>query len=169
MTLVGDLDPFLELVARIDGDDGLTAFVTVSGRVSEIDVEFTSQPQLPQDEVLARILFKRSIGELSPLQIARLAVAAAELAGGGSGNSLVGSLRDRAGLADLDIVTDANGNVAVQAGRYIQDNIYLGVQAGADGNTRVTVDLDITNDIKAKASTGIDGESSVGVFYEGDY
>ena len=169
VTLVGDLDPYLRLVARIDGDDGLTAFVIVSGRASEIDVEFTSQPQLPQDEVLARILFKRSIGELSPLQIARLAVAAAELAGGGSGNSLVGSLRDRAGLADLDIVTDANGNVAVQAGRYIQDNIYLGVQAGADGNTRVTVNLDITNDIKAKASTGIDGESSVGVFYEGDY
>ena len=79
------------------------------------------------------------------------------------------SLRDRAGLADLDIVTDESGNVAVQAGRYIQDNIYLGVQAGADGNTRVTVNLDITDDIKARASTGIDGESSVGVFYEGDY
>jgi translocation and assembly module TamB len=168
VTLVGDLDPFLNLVASINGD-GLTAFVTVSGRVSDIDVAFTSQPQLPQDEVLARILFKRSMGELSPLQIARLAAAAAELAGGGSGNSLVDSLRDRAGLADLDIVTDANGNVAVQAGRYIQDNIYLGVQAGADGNSRVTVNLDITDNLKAKASTGINGESSVGVFYEGDY
>ena len=72
---------------------------------------------------------------------------------------LAGRLAARpAGLADLDIVTDDNGNVAVQAGRYIQDNIYLGVQAGADGNTRVTVNLDITDDVKARASTGIDGE-----------
>lgn len=168
VTLVGDLDPYLNLIARVEGD-GLTAFVTVSGRASEIDVAFTSQPALPQDEVLARILFKRSMGELSPLQIARLAAAAAELAGGGSGNSLVGSLRERAGLADLDIVTDEGGNVAVRAGRYIQDNIYLGVQAGADGDTRVSVDLDITDDVKARASTGINGESSVGVFYETDY
>jgi translocation and assembly module TamB len=168
VTLVGDLDPFLNLNASVAGD-GLTAFVTVSGRISEIEVNFSSQPALPQDEVLARILFKRSVGELSPLQIARLAAAAAELAGGSSGNSLVDSLRERAGLADLDIVTDEGGNVAVQAGRYIQDNIYLGVQAGANGNTRVTVDLDITDDVKARASTGLNGESSVGVFYESDY
>jgi translocation and assembly module TamB len=67
------------------------------------------------------------------------------------------------------VVTDEQGNVALQAGRYIQDNIYLGVQAGADGTSRVTVDLDITSDIKARAATGMDGNSSVGVFYEADY
>src|SRR5690606_15141 len=99
---------------------------------------------------------------------ARLAGAAAELAGGGGGD-LVGSLRDAAGLADLDIVTDAKGNVAVQAGSYIQDNVYLGVQAGANGQSKVTVNLDITNDLKAKAALGADGNSSVGVFYEKDY
>jgi translocation and assembly module TamB len=167
VTLVGDLDPYLNLVAQTQGE-GLTVYVTVSGRASEIRVDFTSSPALPQDEVLARLLFNRSMGELSPMQIARLAGAAAELAGGG-GNSLVDSLRDKIGLDDLDVVTDEQGNVALQAGRYIQDNIYLGVQAGADGTSRVTVDLDITSDIKARAATGMDGNSSVGVFYEADY
>jgi translocation and assembly module TamB len=167
VTLMGDLDPFFNLVARTDGD-GITVFVTVSGRASEPQISFSSNPALPEDEVLSRLIFNRSMGELSPLQLAKLAGAAAELAGGG-GTSLTESLRGAAGLADLDIVTDERGNLAVQAGHYVQENIYLGVQAGADGESRVTVNLDLTDEIKAKASAGADGNSSVGVFYETDY
>lgn len=166
VSLVGDLDPFLDFTARTEGD-GITVFVNVTGRVSDLTVGFTSSPALPQDEVLARLLFKRSMGELTPIQLAKLAGAAAELAGGNS--SLVNSLRAKAGLDDLDIVTNEDGSLAVQAGAYLQDNIYLGVQAGADGNSRVTVNLDLTDDIKAKVSTGTDGDSSFGVFYESDY
>lgn len=167
VTLVGDLDPFLDFRARTEGD-GITVFVDVTGRVSDLDIGFSSNPTLPEDEVLARLLFKRSMGELTPLQLAKLAGAAAELAGGGS-TSLVDSLRSKAGLADLDVVTGEDGNLAVQAGTYLQDNIYLGVQAGADGNSRVTVNLDITDDIRARASTGTDGDTSLGVFFEKDY
>ncbi|HEV7346177.1 MAG TPA: translocation/assembly module TamB domain-containing protein [Devosia sp.] len=166
VTLVGDLDPFLNLVASTEGE-GITVFVTVSGRVSELDVAFTSNPMLPQDEVLSRLIFNRSMGELSPLQLVKLAGAAAELVGGGNG--LVDSLRGAAGLADLDIVTDDAGNVAVQAGTYIQDNVYVGVQAGAGGQSKVTINLDVTDDLKITGSAGQDGNSSVGVFYEKDY
>jgi translocation and assembly module TamB len=167
VTLVGDLDPFLNLVARTEGE-GITVFVTVSGRASDIDVSFTSSPMLPQDEVLSRLIFKKSMGELSPLQLAKLAGAAAELVGGG-GNGLVDSLRGAAGLDDLDIVTDDQGNVAVQAGTYIQDNVYLGVQAGAGGQSKVTINLDVTQDLKVTGAAGQDGNSSLGVFYERDY
>jgi len=168
VTLVGDLDPELNLVARTEGD-GITVFVTVSGRVSDINVSFTSSPALPQDEVLSRLIFKRSMGELSPLQLAKLAGAAAELVGGSSNGSLLDSLRGAAGLDDLDVVTDDQGNVAVQAGTYIQDNVYLGVQAGANGQSKVTINLDVTDDLKVQGAAGQDGNSSLGVFYESDY
>ena len=167
VTLVGDLDPQLNFVARTQGE-GITVFVTVSGRASDIDVSFTSSPMLPQDEVLSRLIFKRSMGELSPLQLAKLAAAAGELMGGGGGG-LVDSLRGAAGLADLDVVTDEKGNVAVQAGTYIQDNIYLGVQAGAGGQSKVTINLDLTDDLKVTGAAGQDGNSSLGIFYEKDY
>ena len=167
VTLVGDLDPFLNLVARTEGE-GITVFVTVSGRASDIQVSFTSTPMLPQDEVLSRLIFNKSMGELSPLQLVKLAGAAAELMGGG-GNGLVDSLRGAAGLDDLDIVTDDKGNVAVQAGTYIQDNVYLGVQAGAGGQSKVTINLDVTDDLKVTGAAGQDGNSSLGVFYERDY
>ncbi|WP_108459768.1 translocation/assembly module TamB domain-containing protein [Devosia naphthalenivorans] len=167
VTLVGDLDPQLNLVASVEGDD-ITVFVTVSGRASDIEVSFSSAPMLPQDEVLSRLIFGRSMGELSPLQLAKLAAAAGELVGGGGGG-LVDSLRGAAGLDDLDIVTDDQGNVAVQAGTYIQDNVYLGVQAGAGGQSRVTINLDVTKDLKVTGAAGQNGDSSLGVFYERDY
>jgi translocation and assembly module TamB len=167
VTLVGDLDPFINFVARSGGND-ITVFITVSGRVSDPSITFSSQPQLPEDEVLARLIFNRGIGELSPLQIAQLAAAAAELAGGGN-TSLLGSLRGATGLDDLDIVTDSEGNAAVRAGRYIQDNIYLGVEAGAQGSTRGTINLDITEELRARGAVGTDGDSSLGIFFERDY
>lgn len=167
VTLIGDLDPYLDFVARSQGRD-IVVFITVRGRVSDLDITFSSQPELPEDEVLARLIFNRSISELSPLQLARLAAAAAELAGG-SDTSLLGQLRGAVGLDDLDIVTDQEGNAAVRAGRYIQENIYLGVEAGAQGTTRGTINLDITEDLKARGALGSDGNSSLGIFYEKDY
>jgi translocation and assembly module TamB len=167
VTLVGDLDPFLNFVARSQSSD-ITVFITVSGRVSDLDISFSSQPELPEDEVLARLIFNRGIGELSALQIAQLAAAAAELAGGGN-SSLLGSLREATGLDDLDVVTDSEGNAAVRAGRYIQENVYLGVEAGAQGTTRGTINLDITEELRARGSVGTDGDTSIGVFFERDY
>ena len=79
------------------------------------------------------------------------------------------SLRGAIGLDDLDIVTDAQGNVAVQAGTYLSDNVYLGVTAGGNGQSKVTINLDVTNDLKITGAAGQDGNSSLGVFYERDY
>lgn len=168
VTLVGDLDPQLNFVASTESND-TTIYVTVSGRVSALDIGFSSNPTLPEDEVLARLIFKRSMGELTPLQIAQLAAAAAELVGGTSGGGLVDSLRGAAGLADLDVVTDSSGNVGVQAGTYLQENIYLGVTAGANGQSKVTINLDLTDDLTVKGTAGQDGNSSLGVFFERDY
>ncbi len=167
VTLIGDMNPQLYFVARSDGGD-IIVLVTVQGTVDNPDIKFSSEPELPQDEVLARLIFKRSISELSPFQIAQLAAAAAELAGGKNAN-LLGALRQGVGLDDLDVVTDSKGNAAVRAGSYIRDNIYLGVEASGSNGTKGTINLDITRDLKAKGSVGTNGDSGLGVFYEKDY
>ncbi len=167
VTLIGDMNPQLYFVARTDGGD-ITVLVTVQGTVDNPDIKFSSEPELPQDEVLARLIFKRSISELSAFQIAQLAAAAAELAGGKNAN-LLGALRQGVGLDDLDVVTDSKGNAAVRAGSYIRDNIYLGVEASGVDGTKGTINLDITRNLKAKGSVGSNGDSGMGVFYEKDY
>ncbi len=167
VTLVGDLDPFVNFVAKSEAD-GATVIITVTGRASDPSIVFSSEPELPQDEVLSRLIFGRSITELSALQVAKLAASAAQLAGG-SNSSLLDSFRQSTGLDELDVVTDSGGNAAVRAGRYLNDNVYLGVEAGAAGSTKGTINIDITDSLKATGSTGSDGNSSIGIFFEKDY
>ncbi|CAN5651935.1 hypothetical protein BH23PSE1_BH23PSE1_00520 [soil metagenome] len=167
LQLIGNLDPEILFIASTQSN-GTTAFVTVTGRVSSPDIVFSSVPELPQDEVLARILFNRSADQLSAFQLAQLAVAAAELAGAG-GNGLLAQLRGATGLDDLDIITEDDGTTALRAGRYIEDNIYLDVQTNTEGEARATINLDITGRVTARGSVGTGGDSTIGIFYQRDY
>ena len=64
--------------------------------------------------------------------------------------------------------TSSDGETAVKAGKYINDNVYVGVQAGRNSQ-EATINLDITNDIKAKGAVDSEGASSIGIFLEKDY
>jgi translocation and assembly module TamB len=163
--LAGDLDPIIDFVAStISGDT--QSFITLSGPSSDIDVSFSSIPELPQDEVLANIIFGRNLSDLSPLQIARLANVATELTGGSS-PSLIDDLRKSTALDDIDLVEDKNGNAAIKAGKYINENVYLGVQASQE--TEATINLDITDSLTARGSVNSNNESTLGIFFEKDY
>jgi translocation and assembly module TamB len=168
LALVGDLDPVLDFTASTRAN-GITVTAQISGVASDPKIALTSVPELPQDEVLAQLLFGRSVSDLSPLQLASLAVAVAELAGAGGGPGLLDTLRKSTGLDDLEVVTDEKGNAAVQAGRYVSENVYLGVRAGANGETNVSVNLDLADGLKARAEVGPESGSTIGVFYETEY
>ncbi|WP_208540766.1 translocation/assembly module TamB domain-containing protein [Bartonella capreoli] len=163
----GNLNPTVYFVTNSNNGD-IHVTVTVSGTIDNLDIQFESQPVLPQDEVLARLIFKRSLNELSPFQIAQLAAAVAELAGA-SNTSLLNTLRAKVGLDDLDVIVDENGNTGLRVGRYVRDNIYLGFEAGLDGTTKGTIDLDISRHLKAKGAIGNENNSSFGLFYEREY
>jgi translocation and assembly module TamB len=169
LTFAGDLDPVLDFAGTTRSKD-LTVTVTVNGPASDPEIVFSSIPELPQDEVLAHLLFNRGVAELSAVQIARLATYAAQLSGAAGGPGLLGRLRESTGLDDLDIVADEEGAPALAAGRYISENVYVSVQQGATGeSSRVTIDLDITDDVKARGAVSPRGESSVGIFFEHEY
>jgi translocation and assembly module TamB len=165
VTLEGSLDPVLEFVARTQSDD-VTIFITVSGRASNPEIAFSSSPDLPEDEVIARLVFDRAVGELSAFQLAQLAGAVATLRGGDGG--VVGDLRRGFGLDDLDIVSGEDGGLGFAAGKYLRDNVYLELES-IGGQNRATINLDITPSLKARGALGSDGESSIGIFFERDY
>lgn len=167
VTLQGDLNPYLSLSAT-STSDSVTVTATVEGYADNPNIVLSSTPELPQDEILARFLFKRSVSDLSAVQIAQLAEAVTQLAGGSSGNGILDRLRAGTGLDDLDVNTDAAGNSAVTAGRYISKKVYLGVTAGEGGRTGVSVNLDITDDVKARAEATQE-QSKVGVYFEKEY
>ncbi|WP_151718880.1 translocation/assembly module TamB domain-containing protein [Gemmobacter serpentinus] len=167
LQLQGDFDPYL-LVLASNESDGITSSVKIEGMASEPKVSFVSSPELPEEEVLARLLFGRDLTSLSAFQAAQLASAVATLAGKG-GDGIVGKLRKGFGLDDLDISTNAEGETELKAGKYISQNAYTEVQVDGDGQAKINLNLDLNDSITLRGSVGADGGTSIGIFKEKDY
>ena len=167
-TLQGSFDPYLQLSATSRAS-GYVITIGVDGAVSDPAITFSSDPSLPEDEVLAQLLFGRSVSGLSPVQLLQLADAATSLAGGSTNSGFIAGLRDGLGLDDLDLSTDDEGNAAVTAGRYLSDNIYTDVTINAEGDADLSLNIDLTPNVTARGSVGSDGGSSIGIFFEQDY
>jgi translocation and assembly module TamB len=177
------LDPVLDLVAETTSG-GVTATLTVSGYASAPKITLSSSPQLPQDEVLAHLLFQQSAKQLTPLQLAQMAQALASLSGVGNGFDPVASVRGSLGLDRLAVSggSGATTDATVEAGKYVSHNIYVGAKQSASGNSQAQVQLDITRNLKAQATvttgtnaTATQGTSaretggSVGLSYQFEY
>ncbi|MFS4436823.1 translocation/assembly module TamB domain-containing protein [Paracoccaceae bacterium GXU_MW_L88] len=167
LTLNGTLTPRLRLVALTQSSD-VTAQVIVAGPVNDLDLTFQSTPELPEDEVLARVIFDRSISELSAFQLAQLAAAVSELTGGGDGG-VMSEIRETIGFDNLDVKTDEDGETAVQAGKYLSDDVYTTIETNSAGTTEAGVSVDITEHIRGRISVDNESEGTIGIYYERDY
>lgn len=165
--LQGQFVPFVRLVATTDSG-GVSTSIILEGLATEPEIRFTSVPELPEEEVVSRLIFGRDLGSLSAFQAAQLASALATLSGRSSGG-LMSNLRDSFGLDDLDVTTDSDGTAALRAGRYITENIYTDVVVDSDGGSEISINLDLTSDVTVRARTAADGKSGLGVFFERDY
>ena len=164
LTFAGSLTtPELDFAAETKAGD-VTARVAVTGPADTPQFALTSDPVLPQDEILSRLLFKKAAGGLSPFQALQLAQAVAQLSGGAAGPDVFEQARKGLGLDSLDVSSGARGGPALGASRYISDRVSVGVKAGAKpADTAVGVDFDVTRRIKLKGEAGSDGRTSLGV------
>lgn len=175
-------NPALHLVATSVGSN-MVATLTVGGTARDPKITLSSVPPLPQDQILAQILFHTNSGALSPFQLASIAAGLAEISGHGGGfaNPLTG-LQNALGLDQLGIGTGANGQPTLQAGRYINKRVYVGAQqATGGGGAQGTVQVDLTKRLKlnmsvgsgeatsAIGSVGASSGESVGLTYQFEY
>jgi translocation and assembly module TamB len=164
----GDLDPKLNFTAVADVDSTRIT-ITLTGSASSPQFSFSSQPELPEDEILALLLFNKSLTQLTPSQAVQLASQVSELGGLAGGPGVLDKLKTSLGIDRLDLTTTEDGDVAVSAGSYLNENLYVGVEQGAGNSSQVKVDLDITKNIKIRGEAGADGESKLGVGVEWEY
>ena len=170
ITFAGPLDPSLNFTATTTRGSASYSIV-VGGTASDPEINFTSSPSLPEDEILANLFFGKSLSNLSAIQIAQIANAVASLGGANTRGGVLDRLRNLTGLADIDINTDQDdGSTSIGIGRYINDRTYLNVEQGVSGGSgRVTIDMDLTDHLKARGEADTDGNSKAGIFFERDY
>ena len=166
-----ELDPDLDFQAGTDVAD-VSVQVEVGGRVSEPAISLSSVPELPQDEIVARLLFDKDVSSLSAFEAVTLAQSVGQLTGlTGSSAGLLEQMRQRIGLDRLDVdVGDDSGQASVSGGRYVGDGVYVGVEQGLDEqSSRVNVEIEVTPNVKVESDVGADAEGRIGVNLEWDY
>lgn len=163
------IDPRLDLVARAQTAD-ITAEAVLGGTASAPTLRLSSTPELPQDEILARVLFSREAGQLTAAQGLQLAQAAAALAGGGPG--VFDRLRGTFGLDRLDVGSGSGtqANPTLSAGKYISDGVFVGVDQSLSGESRARVEVEVLPNITVETEVGNrGGGAGIGLNWRMDY
>ncbi|GAC87071.1 hypothetical protein Gbth_028_104 [Gluconobacter thailandicus F149-1 = NBRC 100600] len=177
------LDPSLDFRADRNAK-GTLASLLVTGYASAPKIDFASVPTQPRDEVLAILLFGTDAHSLSTTQLAELAAAVAQLAGGSSFDPL-GKVRNALGLDRLAVGGGSgvdNGGTSVEAGKYVMKGVYVGAKQATSGSgTQAQVQIDLTKRLKLNTTVGTGGQvtgfttpendpgSSIGLSYGFDY
>lgn len=162
-SVTNQLNPTLHFVAQ-SSSGGITATLTVGGTASHPTIALSSSPSLPQDEVLAHLLYGVSITQLSPLQIAAIAQGIYSLTSGNKGSGPLGGLQNALGLDRL-AVGSSNGTVggaSLRAGKYVAPGVYVGATQSVGGATRAQVQINLTKRLKLNTEVGTGGGTATG-------
>jgi translocation and assembly module TamB len=159
----------------------MVATLTISGSAKNPKIALSSVPDMPQDEILAQLLFNTSTSKLSPFQLAGIAAALASMSGATSSFDPLESLRSKFGLDRLSVGSGPNGSPTLEAGTYLARGVYLGAkQSATGGGTQATVQIDLTRGLRlettagsgntsATGSTSSAGAASIGLTYQFEY
>lgn len=164
-------NPLLAISASEEVDD-IVVNVNVGGRALNPQIAFSSTPGLPQDEIISRILFGRSIAGISSLQAIQLAASLNTLRGGSGGLNPIGKLRSVTGLDRLRIIgpDDATGRrTALAAGKYITDDIYIELITDAQGFTATQLEISLTSWLSVLSQAGKSGVGTLELRVRKDY
>jgi translocation and assembly module TamB len=178
--LTQKIDPTLDFVAE-STTGGITAKLVVTGYADAPRIVLTSVPEMPQDEILARLLFGTSVKQLTAIQVVQIATALVAITGTGGGfNPLLAAQRSL-GLDRLSVGSTSTGATTVEAGRYVYQNVYVGAKQSTSGGTQAKVQVDLTKHLKVQATLGTgtttaqgvtpdnDPGSSIGLLYQFEY
>ncbi|ASP31302.1 hypothetical protein CHH26_14465 [Qipengyuania flava] len=165
------IDPVIRLTATEDIEE-VTVNVNITGRAYDPQIAFSSVPGLPQDEILSRILFGSSIGNLSTIQAVQLAASLNSLRGSGGGLNPLGKLRSATGVDRLRILgpDDTSGRgTALAAGHYLTDDIYVEFITDARGFTATQLEVSLTPFLSILSQAGGSGATNVNIRYRKNY
>jgi len=182
------IDPTLDFTAQTQVQD-VTATVRITGLADSPKIELSSTPDLPQDEILARLLFGESASQLTAVQVVQIGAALATLSGGGVGFNPVAKIQKALGLDRLSVGGASNSGppgtqssgASIEAGRYVSSRVFVAVKESTTGASQLAVDVDLTKHLKLQTRLGNgtataqgttpenDPGSSVGIAYQFEY
>ena len=156
-------------------DTEITAIVT--GNLEKLELQLRSSPSLPEDEIISRLLFGKTSGDITPFQALSLAKALDQLRTGGTSTlDIVGNTREALGVDSLNIdetqTEDGETQLNVSIGKYVNDKVYLELEPGfGEGESlKGTVEIELTPSISLESFAGSGkGFGGIELIWKNDY
>jgi translocation and assembly module TamB len=163
-------DPQIDLLAETTAGS-LTVQVRVGGSASKPDITFSSTPSMPEEEILAQLLFGGSIANLSGTDALQLGAALSSLRGG-AGLDPINRLRKAVGLDRLRIVPAdpaLNHGTALALGKRFGRRFYVEIITDGRGYNATSLEFRITSWLSLLGTVSSLGRESVAAAYHKDY
>ncbi|MFB0613534.1 translocation/assembly module TamB domain-containing protein [Aurantiacibacter poecillastricola] len=164
------IDPRIDLTAETEVN-GLSVEVNVTGNASQPAIAFSSTPALPEEELLARLLFGGSITDLSATDALQLGAAVASLRGGG-GVGPINQLRNAIGLDRLRIIPSdpaLDRGTAVALGKNFGRRFYAEIITDGAGYNASELEFRVTSWLNLLATVSTIGRHQAAAEYRRDY
>ncbi len=143
----GPINPQLDIAAEANRS-GTQVGIGITGNAMAPRIAFSSTPALPDEEILARLLFGGPVTSLSATDALQLAAALASLQGGAGGLDPIGSLRNSIGLDQLRIIAAdpiIGRETSVAIGKNITRKFYVEIITDGRDYNATQVEYRITN------------------------
>lgn len=166
----GPVNPRLDIAAETRVQ-GLSVTVTVRGNSQQPEIAFTSIPAMPEEEVLARLLFGGGVTDLSATDALQLGAAIASLRGGG-GMDPINRLRTSIGLDRLRIVPAdpaLDRETAIALGKNIGSRFYVEIITDGRGYSATELEFRVTSWLSLLATVSTVGRQGVSAEVSRDY
>ena len=162
-------DPLLFIKAVREVDSDTTVTLVIEGRASNPRFTFMSIPAYPEEEILSRLLFGKSVGSISISQSLQLASAAATM-NGQKGLNVMDKIRSSFGLDTLELKEskkydsyDTSGGQALSIGKEF-GNVRVSIDQGVStGTSKATLEAGIGNNLNVDVDVGGDQSSGIGL------
>ena len=166
----GPIDPRRDVEAEASAN-GTDVVIDITGSALTPEIAFSSSPPLPEEEILARLLFGGSISNLSATDALQLGAAVASLRGGG-GMDPINQLRSAIGLDRLRIVSAdpaLDRGTGIALGKNFGRRFYVEIITDGRGYSATEVEFRITSWLALLASVSTIGRESVVAEISRDY
>jgi autotransporter translocation and assembly factor TamB len=168
------IDPTLDVVARYNLPQyQYVVDVVVGGTVKQPTVEFRSDPELEQADILSLLAFGRPANALSDKEKNTLQAQALQTVAGSVAADLRGAIAGTLGVDNLELEmgqTPGEGKVGI--GKYIAPGVYVSTsqQLGDNSHGRdVSIEYQLSENWQLKASSTARGDNGVDILWKKKY
>jgi translocation and assembly module TamB len=163
-------EPYFEVTGRAVNNN-ISAYVNLKGNMKSPVFTLYSEPALPQDEIMSRILFDREASQITPIQALQLAGAVNELMGRKSFDPLAYT-RNLIGVDWLQVKQseESPGESALSAGKYLGDRFYVEIEKGISAESgKFSIRWELSPSITVDTSVGENADTEMGINIKHDY